>query len=416
MHRFADLKALVSVEAHNRFGEAAGPVMIALVTNGTWWTIKDTIKYVSEWLVLCGNMLAFAAGVWAFYVTWRANRAGKASHMDTAKAAGSAAAAASKASPIALLILAVVTLGGYLIVHAWKAYRAPEVAPLAIMAAPAAQGRKRKSKDDAGDDGDVEPAQIPDGAPKWMVSAHELLGVSERTSRGGSNPVISAMFEHTQLVGKVDARKVPWCAAFCNAMLERNGYPGTKSAMARSFLKWGVPLDKPRPGCIVVIWRGEYDNGENGHVFFYTREDALYVYGIGGNQGDAISEARFHKSKLLGYRWPRSPVKSKTNVGIAVAGGATAAGVGVQASSELLPAPTVETVNKVAEAATKSGDAAAKAGEAIEKAREPLQQAATALQGTKIAKYIVLALSAMALAGLVLAYYGRKSIRDNHGI
>ena len=399
VHGFADFKASLAAEGQTVFGEATVPIVFALVTNGAVLTFGEAIKYVSGYLVLAGHILAFGTAAWAAYATWRANRAGKASHMDAAKAAGTAAAAASKASPYVLIFTAL-TLGGYLIYSA--AMRRAEAAPLAIMAAPAAAGRKRKADDDAGGD-DVDVAEVPDGAPKWMVSAYELLGVSERTSRGGSNPVVSAFFEYAKGYSeKTDARKVPWCAAFACAMLERNGYASPKSAWARSFMQWGVALDKPRPGCIVVIFRGQYDNGSDGHVFFYTREDALYVYGIGGNQGDAVSEARFHKSKVLGYRWPRSALKSKTNAGLTVAGVATTGAVGVNVADEMLPGPSPETVSK--------------AGEVIEQAREPLQQAANVLHGTKAAKYIMLALGVLAIAGIALAIIGRKRIRDEHGI
>lgn len=408
MHGFATIKAAFAAEAPRAMGDAVvplTPIVFAAVTNYAWYNIKGAVLQLSEYLVIAGHLLAFSTAAWAAYVTWKANRAGKASHMDTAKAAGTAAAAASKANPY-VLILTALTLGGYLIYSALTS-KGAHAAPLAIAAAPAAAGRKRKADDDAGGE-DTEAAEVPDGAPKWMVSAYELLGVSEKTARGGSNPVISAMFEYTQLAGsKVDARRVPWCAAFVNAMLERNGYAGTKSAMARSFLKWGVALEAPRPGCVVVIWRGEYDNGENGHVFFYTREDRNFIYGVGGNQGDAVSEARFHKSKVLGYRWPRSAAKSKTNVGLAVTGAATTGAIGVNVAGEMLPAP---------EASSKTAETAAKASEVLEKAQEPLQQAASALHGTKAGKYIVIALSVLAIAGVALAWYGRKRIREEHGI
>lgn len=413
MAGFSSFRDHFAAEAQSVFGETAVPIVFALATNGVMLTFSGFISAISEHLVLFGHVLAFGTAAWAAYATWKASRSGNGSKMDAAKAAGTAAAAASKASPY-VLILTLITLGGYLLYSVISSRRV-DAAPLAIMAAPAAKTRKKKTDDDAGGD-DVEAAEVPDGAPKWMVSAYELLGVSERTSRGGSNPVVSAMFEYTQLGAKVDARKVPWCAAFVNAMLERNGYPGTKSAMARSFLKWGVGLEAPRPGCIVVIWRGEYDNGENGHVFFYTREDALYVYGVGGNQGDAVSEAKFHKSKVLGYRWPRKAIASRTNIGVAVAGTATTGAVAINAAQELLPAPAAENVAKVGEVATKAGEGAAKAGEVLAKAQEPLQKAADALQGTRIAKYLVIGLSVVTIAGLVLAYIGRRAIRNEHGI
>lgn len=57
------------------------------------------------------------------------------------------------------------------------------------------------------------------------------LGIHERT--GQANKYFSeAGF------GKLDARNVPWCAAFVNWVLQKSGYQGTDSLAAKSFIKW----------------------------------------------------------------------------------------------------------------------------------------------------------------------------------
>ena len=41
-----------------------------------------------------------------------------------------------------------------------------------------------------------------------------------------------------------------------------------------------------------------------GHVFFVVSFDAKYVYGLGGNQNDQVSIARFPRSVINSYCWP----------------------------------------------------------------------------------------------------------------
>ncbi len=78
---------------------------------------------------------------------------------------------------------------------------------------------------------------------------------------------------------------------------------GTASRLARSWLKWGQPLEDPTLGCVAVFWRGT-ERGWMGHVGLYVIEDSQHIFIIGGNQKDRVSIQAYPKSKLLGYRWP----------------------------------------------------------------------------------------------------------------
>ena len=80
---------------------------------------------------------------------------------------------------------------------------------------------------------------------------------------------------------------------------------GTGSALARSWLDWGQPLSQPRYGCVAVLTRGTSD-GWQGHVGFFLRADAQYIYLLGGNQLEAVCENTYPIESLLGYRWPAS--------------------------------------------------------------------------------------------------------------
>lgn len=136
---------------------------------------------------------------------------------------------------------------------------------------------------------------------RWLREAWREFGQAEL--RGDRhNPRIVALFREVDHP-KVVRDEVAWCAAFCGACLERAGIASTRSLLARSYLKWGVALTEPRVGCIAVFSRGS-DPGK-GHVGFWLGETDNAVVLLGGNQGNAVSVARYPKSRLLGLRWPQ---------------------------------------------------------------------------------------------------------------
>jgi uncharacterized protein (TIGR02594 family) len=102
----------------------------------------------------------------------------------------------------------------------------------------------------------------------------------------------------------VDPARIPWCAAFANAILSRSGFETTDSLMARSFLTWGVKTKEPKQGDIVVLARGK--DGWSGHVGFFegfeTIDGIKYVKVLGGNTEKAVQVGFYPVSKVLGYR------------------------------------------------------------------------------------------------------------------
>lgn len=137
-----------------------------------------------------------------------------------------------------------------------------------------------------------------------MPEAYRHLGV-RRIPGPENHPEIMKFFEDAGHPQKHE--NIAYCAAFANACLERVGIVGTNSLLARSFLQWGMKVTEPRYGDIVVISRGK--ESWMGHVFFFTRMDDKWIYGIGGNQSDAqgsgaVTEARYARSRLLGFRRP----------------------------------------------------------------------------------------------------------------
>lgn len=116
-----------------------------------------------------------------------------------------------------------------------------------------------------------------------------------------NNPVVMEMYAS---VGHdwVEHDSVAWCAAFVGHCIERAGLRSTRQLTARSYLEWGVPVESAdaQPGDIGVIPRGS--SGWQGHVFFIDRIEGPWVWGLGGNQSDAVNVKRYPVSKLLGVR------------------------------------------------------------------------------------------------------------------
>jgi uncharacterized protein (TIGR02594 family) len=104
----------------------------------------------------------------------------------------------------------------------------------------------------------------------------------------------------------VDPTRIPWCAAFANAVLRRTGFEGTESLQARSFLSWGQKTTKPEEGDVVVLKRGR--SNATGHVGFFSGYEwygsQLYVKVLGGNQNKSVNVAYFPVNYVLGYRRP----------------------------------------------------------------------------------------------------------------
>lgn len=133
--------------------------------------------------------------------------------------------------------------------------------------------------------------------PKHIHEAVNYIGLNE--------------YQHTtvlkQYVG-VDPRYTEWCAAFVNAVLEesdiesnlKHEYPWT----ARSFLEWGIAVDVPMAGDIIVFPRG--NEGWQGHVGFYlnsvVKNNKTYYRILGGNQNNAVSIDLYPAKKALGIR------------------------------------------------------------------------------------------------------------------
>jgi len=130
--------------------------------------------------------------------------------------------------------------------------------------------------------------------------ARSYIGTTEGAGPA-DNPIIMEMYAS---VGHdwVEHDSVAWCAAFVGHCLEKAGIRSTRKLTARSYLDWGVPVETAdaQQGDIGVIPRGS--SSWQGHVFFVDRIEGQWVWGLGGNQDDAVNVKRYPVSKLLGVR------------------------------------------------------------------------------------------------------------------
>lgn len=112
----------------------------------------------------------------------------------------------------------------------------------------------------------------------------------------------------TAVDAQILADEIPWCSSFVNWCLEENGQTTTRSALARSWLKWGqsvkalwnLPL-----GAIVVFKRGTSKiYGHVGFLVCYERE-LQRIHVLGGNQRNEINISAYSDEDLLDFRWSK---------------------------------------------------------------------------------------------------------------
>lgn len=139
----------------------------------------------------------------------------------------------------------------------------------------------------------------------WVKIAEGEIGQRE-VSGNLDNQRIVEYHSVTTLKAKADA--VPWCSSFVNWVLNKSGYPITRSAAAKSWATYGQET-KPVPGCIVVMKR----TGGN-HVGFYVSSNDKVVRVLGGNQSNAVNIKSFAKENVYAYRLPKNLSESDKEI------------------------------------------------------------------------------------------------------
>ena len=154
---------------------------------------------------------------------------------------------------------------------------------------------------DTPEDGASIHAELAEGdGPLWYRIALREMHTGVDEIRGDDHtPRIIEYHAATSLSATTD--ETPWCSSFVNWCMMKSGEDRTNSAAARSWLRWGSPLDDPQLGCVVIFSRPP--NPSSGHVAFFVRSEARRVWVLGGNQSNQVNIASYPEDRLLGYRW-----------------------------------------------------------------------------------------------------------------
>ncbi len=137
-----------------------------------------------------------------------------------------------------------------------------------------------------------------------------LVGANASLSTGSlsSGMASSGVSVSTNLVaearryigGNPTGRGSLWCARFMNLVLQRSGYRGTGSDMARSFASYGQRVSGPQIGAIAVMRRGG-----GGHVGVVSGiDDRGNVILVSGNYGNRVREAPVSRGRIYAYVVP----------------------------------------------------------------------------------------------------------------
>jgi uncharacterized protein (TIGR02594 family) len=100
--------------------------------------------------------------------------------------------------------------------------------------------------------------------------------------------------------GNPTGRGSLWCARFMNMVLQRSGYRGTGSDLARSFASYGQRVSGPQIGAIAVMGRRG-----GGHVGVVSGIDAMgNPVVVSGNNGNRVREAPISRGRIYAYVMP----------------------------------------------------------------------------------------------------------------
>lgn len=185
---------------------------------------------------------------------------------------------------------------------------------------------------------------------KWMKIAESRLGTKEIKGDDDNLEIVGYFADVGH--GYIKDDETAWCAAFVGSCLEGAGLASTRALNARSYLDWGRKIIEPVVGCVGVLWR-DNPSSWKGHTGFVTRWDKKYVWLWSGNSNNEVNETRYLRSKVLGYRMPKTAISSKTNWAAGVGG----IGAIVSQADEI-----GKTIDKVTSITKKGGDLADQIG------------------------------------------------------
>lgn len=134
--------------------------------------------------------------------------------------------------------------------------------------------------------------------PKYLTIARSLIGTREIIGKEHNSLII-------KWLKKLNAwwleDETAWCGTFTAHCLKEAGHDIPKHwYRAKAYLDYGVKIDSPCVGCIVI-----FNRTGGGHVGFVIGKDyAGRLLVLGGNQNNQVSIAPFNLTRVAGYRIP----------------------------------------------------------------------------------------------------------------
>lgn len=128
-----------------------------------------------------------------------------------------------------------------------------------------------------------------------LKTAQKYVGIHEQPGPG-SNPFVAQCLAVCGYAGEDDS-VIPWCACFISKVAKECGYSlPDECAAAISWRHWGVGIEDPEVGCIVVFPH---------HVAIVEDFDDDRLYCLGGNQSDAVNTKPFRYDNVVAFRKPK---------------------------------------------------------------------------------------------------------------
>jgi uncharacterized protein (TIGR02594 family) len=136
--------------------------------------------------------------------------------------------------------------------------------------------------------------------PSWVKIAIEELGVKEAPGKRRSNPRVEQYHDTVGIPWAKD--DIPWCGSFVGFVMKKAGFQLSKYPYrALDWLNWGRSVSSPAYGAVAVKKRKG-----GGHVTIVVgiSRDKKFIYGLGGNQNNAVTIAKYPVSVFKDFRIP----------------------------------------------------------------------------------------------------------------
>lgn len=132
----------------------------------------------------------------------------------------------------------------------------------------------------------------------WVEAARKSIGLKEIPGKEHASEIVRMLIT---LKAWWRDDETPWCGVFIAHCMKEALLPyPSKYYRALEWNSYGIKLDRPAYGCIVVFSRT--GGGHVGIVVGKDEKGRLMV--LGGNQSNQVSIAPFDRARATGFRYP----------------------------------------------------------------------------------------------------------------